>query len=86
VYVISLAGELEIMKLGQELNDGRQIQGVVKAGSWFAAEVIDSNSFALAGCTVSPGFDFADFELASRQQLLNLFPQHETLISKFCRE
>lgn len=41
----------------------------VPAGVWFGATV-EGSPFALAGCTVTPGFDFADFELASRRELL----------------
>jgi predicted cupin superfamily sugar epimerase len=40
-------------------------------------------SYALVGCTVAPGFDFADFELAMQKDLCNRFPQHEDLIKRF---
>ena len=42
---------------------------VIPAGAWFAAEVTSSGSFALVGCTVAPGFDYSDFELADREEL-----------------
>jgi len=60
-------------------------QSIVKAGYWFAAEVNDKNSFSLLGCTVSPGFEFEDFELADRKKLIKIYPQHKNLISKFTR-
>jgi predicted cupin superfamily sugar epimerase len=44
--------------------------------------VEDPNGFALVGCTVAPGFDFADFELANRQQLIQQYPQHQSIIQK----
>jgi predicted cupin superfamily sugar epimerase len=49
---------------------------LVKAGRWFAAELADKNrdNFALCHCVVSPGFDFADFELASAANLSKLCP------------
>lgn len=45
---------------------------VIPAGVWFAAELEDKNSFAFVGCTVSPGFDFADFTMAKKEELLAL--------------
>ncbi len=59
-------------------------QYTVKAGCFFGATV--SEGFALVGCSVAPGFDFADFELPSRAELLRRFPQHEALILKLTRE
>ena len=55
---------------------------MVPGGCWFAAEVINKNSYSLVGCTVSPGFNFKDFELKSRNELVSLFPDKEELISK----
>lgn len=60
-------------------------QFIIKKDFWFAAELVDKNSFALIGCTVSPGFDFEDFVLGKREELINLFPQHERIIQKFTR-
>ncbi len=60
-------------------------QFTIKKDSWFAAELVDKTSFALIGCTVSPGFDFEDFVLGKREELINLFPQHERIIQKFTR-
>ncbi len=54
---------------------------IVKAKHWFAAEVINTNDYSLIGCTASPGFDFNDFELPKREQLISKFPQHQILIS-----
>jgi len=43
---------------------------VIPAGVWFAAELENKNSFAFVGCTVSPGFDFADFTMGKKEELL----------------
>ena len=51
--------------------------------TWFGAETC--GDFSLVGCTVSPGFDFADFELANRTGLTELFPQHRALITRLTR-
>jgi predicted cupin superfamily sugar epimerase len=44
----------------------------VRAGCWFGATVDDPTGFSLVGCTVAPGFDFADFELANRATLIGI--------------
>ena len=60
-------------------------QFVVPAGTWFASEPGKESAFSLVGCTVAPGFDFADFELAEYEQLSSEFPQHSTIIRRLCR-
>src|SRR5262249_43269386 len=60
-------------------------QGVVPQGTWFAAEPAPGASFALAGCGVSPGFEFADFELAERARLLAAYPGEEALVLRFTK-
>jgi len=54
--------------------------------SWFAAKVINKNSFTLIGCTVAPGFDFTDFELGKKDELLQKYSQHKELLDLFCKE
>lgn len=53
----------------------------IKAGSWFGSRVEEVNGYTLCGCTVSPGFDFADFELADSVKLTSLHPVHYNIIS-----
>ncbi len=60
-------------------------QCAVTAGNWFAAELADKKAFALAGCTVAPGFDFADFEMGKRDKLLKAFPKQARLIKNLAR-
>jgi predicted cupin superfamily sugar epimerase len=47
--------------------------------------VLGGGSFSLVGCTVAPGFDFKDFEMASRDALLAEFPEHAVLIKEITR-
>ncbi|MFH1146816.1 MAG: cupin domain-containing protein, partial [Pseudomonadota bacterium] len=54
-------------------------------GSWFGATVDEPDSYSLVGCTVAPGFDFRDFELAERAELLELYPQYEGLIERLTK-
>jgi len=85
VYVIDEKGKLTEIILGKKIKEGEVFQTVIKNNNWFAAEVINKRSFALIGCTVSPGFDFSDFELANRKYLLETFPKHKSIISKFTK-
>jgi predicted cupin superfamily sugar epimerase len=84
VYVIRESGELETIRLGNDPEKGQLFQHVVPAGLWFASRV--EKGFALAGCTVAPGFDFTDFEMAERTDLLRKYPQHEQLILELTRD
>lgn len=83
VYVIDQEGQLQIHILGDpSVNDVAQFQVAIPADSWFAAEIIDKRSYALMGCTVSPGFEYEDFQLANRNELNELFPAHKEIIIK----
>jgi len=78
-------GEYSIIELGSDLSGTGVFQAVVPAGYWFASETKEGGAFSLVGCTVAPGFDFADFELANRAQLIAQFPAHTTLIQRLTR-
>jgi predicted cupin superfamily sugar epimerase len=80
ITVIDPAGALSHILLGADPSAGATPQAVVPAGCWFGASLIDKTSFALVGCTVAPGFDFADFEMGERETLLAAFPQHRDAI------
>jgi len=68
--------------LGADIEQGEQFQLVIRAGSWFGASVNDPNTYALVGCTVAPGFDFSDFVLAKRNELLADYPEYKEIIEK----
>ncbi|MFW6224109.1 MAG: cupin domain-containing protein, partial [Bacteroidota bacterium] len=55
---------------------------LIHAGTWFAAELQDKNSWALMSCVVIPGFDFQDFEMGRAEHLISLFPDAEKLIRR----
>ncbi len=67
------------------MDQGQAFQHWVEAGDWFAASVAEPGGFALVGCTVAPGFEFADFELAEKNTLLDLFPNHNKIINEYCK-
>lgn len=83
VYEITLNGELITHKLGKD--EDAQPQLIIPAGSWFASRVETEGGFTLCGCTVAPGFDFEDFELADRELLQKEFPTHASLIEQLTR-
>lgn len=85
IHVIDKEGNLTTTKLGADINQGELFQHVVPAGCWFASEPGTNTSFAFVGCTVAPGFDFKDFELAETNELVALYPQHKDLTGRLCR-
>ena len=85
IFVLTVEGEIEEIKLGLNFENGETPQAVVPAGAWFASRVSGVGEFALVGCTVAPGFDFQDFELANRQELLSQYPKHAELITELTR-
>ncbi len=84
---ITSDGRLTTTLLGHDITAGARPQAVIPAGSWFGARLARSSShpFALVGCTVAPGFDVEDFELAARGELLAAYPQHEDMIRAMTR-
>ncbi len=86
IYVLHPGGGFELVTMGSMLDFGQVFQATIKAGHWFAAEPTDTAGFSFLGCTVAPGFDFDDFELANADELVAAFPDQETLIRKFCKQ
>lgn len=82
IHVLEADGLYTKKKLGPEIEQGESFQHVVKPGCWFGASVETLNSYALVGCFVSPGFDFKDFEMADRANLMDEFPDLINLINK----
>ena len=85
VYEIAHDGRMIEHRLGQNPEKGETFQTVVKAGSWFASVPAAESEYALVGCTVAPGFDFADFELAEREALTAQYPEHAAVIGRLTR-
>jgi uncharacterized protein len=82
VHCIHPGGDYARILLGPDPDAGQVFQGVVPAGVWFGATVDQPESYSLVGCTVAPGFDFADFELARRSDLITRCPQHQAIIER----
>lgn len=82
LHLLHPCGEYESLRLGLDPEHRILPQAVVPAGTWFGATVDQPGGFSLASCTVAPGFDFADFEIASRKELLFSFPTHAGIIER----
>jgi len=78
LHMISPAGEYSTVLIGRDFENGQVPQFVVPGGYWFGATV--NTGYSLVGCTVSPGFDFSDFELAQREELVRQFPAMTDII------
>jgi len=85
IHMISPTGAYSYQLVGRNITQGELPQFVVPGGYWFASEVVTPDSYALAGCTVSPGFSFEDFELKPAAELTDLFPEHKTIITRLTR-
>jgi predicted cupin superfamily sugar epimerase len=84
VYIIRQNGELKIVSLGNDFENGQTFQYVVPANCWFASRPAPGSEYCFVGCTVSPGFEFADFELANSDALAGMYPQHGEIIKQLC--
>ncbi len=82
LHMITESGRYSEQIIGKDITKGELPQYVVPGGYWFASEVVDKESYALTGCTVSPGFSFEDFELKPKKELTALFPSHANVIAK----
>jgi len=69
--------------LGPNPAKGHVLQYTVKAGTWFGALPEPETTYSLVGCTVSPGFEFEDFTLGNRHELLQLFPEARKYLELF---
>ena len=84
IYMISPEGTLITQQLGCDLEKGEQPQVLVPKGYIFGSAQ-NVAGYALVGCMVAPGFDFKDFELFTREELLEKYPQHQEIIMKLTR-
>lgn len=85
VIEITPQGQLIHTMVGSEIDKGQVFQYVVKAGHWFGSRVLSGGDFSFVGCTVAPGFDFRDFEMGERDQLIHQFPEHSEIIQQMTR-
>ena len=85
VLMLGPTGPGEVRRLGTNVAAGERPQLLIPAGTWFAAELADAASHCLIGCTVAPGFEFADFELAAGPELAARYPAQAARIARMTR-
>lgn len=82
LYLLREQG-LETVTLGREVTRGEQPQVIIPAGVLQAA--MPGGDYTLVGCTVAPGFDFADWEMPARETLIARYPEHAALFRQLTR-
>ncbi|NDF97360.1 MAG: cupin domain-containing protein [Chitinophagia bacterium] len=85
IHCLDREGHYSRFTLGGNDEADGHYQLVVPAGTWFASEPAEGSAYSFVGCTVSPGFDFADFEMASAARLAMAYPASQDLIYSRCR-
>jgi hypothetical protein len=78
-------GSARQVLIGPALESGMALQVVVPHGVWQGARLVAGGKFALLGCTVSPGFEYADYQSASRNRLCEAFHKYHELICALTR-
>ena len=82
---LHLDGRSAVFTLGPDLAAGQHVQLVVTAGVWQGTRLVDGGKVALLGCTVTPGFDFADYVSGSYAELAAKWPAEAERIRKLTR-
>lgn len=82
IHMIDTEGKYSKVVLGLNIEKGELPQLIVPANTIFGAEVVEGGTFTLVSCMVSPGFDFKDFQMYSRDELINEYPDHKEIIYK----
>jgi len=85
LYVLENKDIVSRLILGKDIDAGEEFQAVIKSGSWFGAIVSDCSSYSLVGCTTSPAFNFENFELGKRENLLQIYPKHKAIIERLTK-
>ena len=82
---IGANGVGEVVVLGQDIAAGMRLQHVVPGGAWQGSRLRAGGTFALLGTTVAPGFDYQDFEIGDRDELVGEFPAFAEMIRALTR-
>lgn len=86
IHILDSKSGYKKIKLGNNIITGETPQFIISKETFFAAEVEDKKSYTLIGCTVSPGFEFADFEFGKIDQLIKQFPEQVKLIKRLGKQ
>ena len=86
LYVLTDSEKIMNIQIGNDIDNNENFQCIVRGNTWFGAEINNKSLYSLMGCSVSPGFDFKDFELGERDKLKKIYPQHEYVINRLTRK
>jgi hypothetical protein len=79
-------GKGHVFTLGHDIAAGQLVQVVVPRGTWQGAYLKEGGAWALLGCSVCPGFDYRDYESASRTFLVERYPNFREIIERLTHE
>jgi hypothetical protein len=83
IILIDKEGNKKSRMLGPRIERAEHLQILIPAGTVFAAGIPDSDTYSLFGCVVSPGFEFSDFELFTKEDLMQAYPKLTDVIEKY---
>lgn len=83
IHVITENGDYQLLELSGSLTGSLSL--VVPAGLWFAADIPSKRGYSLVSCAVAPGFEFTEFQMGDRDELIRSYPAHEELFDRLCR-
>ncbi len=86
LVIIHPNSTLEEVIVGQDILGGQKLQYIVSAGCWFAAYPNPETTWSLMGCTTAPAFDFSDFEMAKRDELVQSYPEAKSWIHRLTKD
>lgn len=84
--MITPEGDYQQVTLGTDVEKGQVLQAVVPKNTIFGSSVEEDDSYALVSCMVSPGFEYDDFELFKRSDLLEAYPDYSDIIHRLTLE
>jgi len=73
-------GGSDVVTLGHDIKASQMVQVTVARNVWQGTRLVPGGRFALLGCTVAPGFEFADFEAGERAELVKMYPERGEMI------
>ncbi|WP_075590374.1 cupin domain-containing protein [Labilibacter marinus] len=80
IHMIDEKGNYNHIELSEEMNG--KLQYTVEPNIWFSAEIKEGCGYTLVSCAVAPGFDFEDFEIGKRDELVQQFPSQKDIIRR----
>jgi uncharacterized protein len=82
IVMIDQEGNKHTKFLGANAEKSEHLQIEIPAGTIFGALITEEESYCLVSCVVSPGFDFNDFEIFDREDLIQAYPKHIDVINR----